>query len=667
MCGIAGVATWDPTAGPPDRDALVRMVSMLRHRGPDEFGFYRDQRIGLAHSRLSIIDLATGQQPLTNEDGSIWITFNGEIFNFIELRDELSGLGHRFATRSDTEVIVHAWEQWGARCFARFNGQWALALWDAREEKLILSRDPLGILPLFYAEAGKRVVFASEVKAIFAGAPEIPRRIDPVGLAQTFTFWSTVPPQSVFQGIRELEPGCTRIYSRTGALQQAHFEQRFPSESDRFKGTLEEATEHLHAVLDRATALRVTRSDVPVGSYLSGGLDSSLLAAMGRRHAGSRFSTFSLRFGDSEYDETRYQRQVADLLSTDHRELMVTREDIASAFPSVVWHAERPFLRTAAVPMFLLSRMVRQGGTKVVLSGEGADEMFAGYDLFREGRVRRFWAKHPGSKVRPRLLERLYPYLTRSPVAQAAMARQFFGKNLNQSRDPGFAHEPRWRATSALQRFWGTSVKEALLNRDVAREFLSALPTTLGTLSPLAQDQYIENCTLLSGYLLPVQSDRVLMANSVEGRFPFLDPEVMSLANSLPDSFKLQGLDEKHVLKRVSQGMIPGEIIRRVKQPYRAPDALSFTGSRIPSWVDDLLSPEVTRQIQIFQPEMVDHLRRKLREFGDDRQFSNSDNMAVVGVLSTHFLHRLFVSEWTVQTVDVTAKVRVDHVGKAGS
>src|SRR5687768_13275344 len=266
MCGIAGIVDVQGRGPAPERAALERQLGALWHRGPDEFGLYRDERAGLAHSRLSIIDLASGQQPMTNEDETLWLVFNGEIFNYVELRDELALHGHRFRTKSDTEVILHAWEQWGEAAFDRFNGQWAVALWDTRARRLILSRDRVGVRPLYYAEAGGRVVFGSEVKAIFAGAPELPRRFDAAGLDETFTFWTVVPPRTVFEGVRELEPGHVRIYDGERVIDRAYWR---PDHRPTFQGSLADATVAVKDALEKATALRMLRADVDVGSYLS--------------------------------------------------------------------------------------------------------------------------------------------------------------------------------------------------------------------------------------------------------------------------------------------------------------------------------------------------------------------------------------------------------------
>ena len=665
MCGIAGILSLREGALAPALGELAAMVGAIRHRGPDEFGLYRDRHAGLGHARLSIIDLVSGQQPLANEDGTLWVVFNGEIFNYLELREELLGRGHRFRTRSDTEVIVHAWEEWGEAAFARFNGQFAIALWDAQRETLVLARDRLGVRPVYLCEHAGRLLFASEVKAIFAADAAIPRALDPVGLAETFTLWTVVPPQSVFQGVTELEPGHARIYSPRGVEDRAYWRPRFPTDAaPGFRGSLADAAEQTRAALEDAVRLRMLRADVPVGCYLSGGLDSSVIAALGRKVKGERFCTYSIRFEDAEYDETVYQRAVAERIDSDHREVLVRREDIAEAFPEVVLHAERPLLRTAPAPLFLLSRLVRDSGIKVVLTGEGADEVFAGYDLFREGKIRRFWGRQPGSALRGRLLERLYPYLARSPVANRAMAREFFGRGREHPDVPGFAHQTRWSSTAALQRLFTADVRERARTVDVVARLLGALPAEFGSWSSLAQDQWIEIQTLLSGYLLASQGDRMLMAHSVEGRFPFLDVNVVELAASLPASYKVKVLDEKHVLKRAAEELIPPEILSRPKQPYRAPDAMCFAGRKRPEWVADVMSERFVAAAGVFDPRGVAALWKKCQA-STGEQFSNADNMAVVGVLSTGLLHQSLVRPSPTRPAPgLVFKTMVDRLGE---
>jgi asparagine synthase (glutamine-hydrolysing) len=449
------------------------------------------------------------------------------------------------------------------------------------------------------------------------------------------------------------------------AHEYAFWQPRFPEIHDedkgRFGGSLDEAVEEVRLALEAATALRIVQADVPVGCYLSGGLDSSLVATLGRRFAGERFQTFSLRFADAEYDETDFQRLVAARTGSEHHEVIVRRSDIAEVFPEVIRHTERPILRTAPAPLFLLSKLVREYGIKVVLTGEGADEMFAGYDLFREGKVRRFWGRQPTSTRRPRLLERLYPYLSRSPVHQQAMARQFFGRNIHAHDAPGFAHDTRWRTTSATKRLFCRDMRAVSERRDAVAELLSTLPAEFARWSTLAQDQYLETRTLMSGYLLSSQGDRMLMAHSIEGRFPFLDDNVVALANALPDAYKLRGLDEKHVLKRAAAPILPPQVVARKKQPYRAPNALSFFAADAPAYIADALSETALRAAGVFDPQSVAGLVGKCRARAAEGDMSNSDNMALVGVLSTQLLHQQFVASRPAAATGLELSIDADY------
>ncbi len=398
MCGICGIVNMENDR-PPDVDTLLRMMGRLRHRGPDSSGYYRDKQAALGHTRLAIIDLQTGAQPLSNEDDSLWITFNGEIFNYLELVSELSDLGHTFKTKSDTEVIIHAYEQWGISCFERFNGQWALAIWDQRNNRIILSRDRFGIRPLYYTIDKNRLLFASEVKALFADR-DVERKFDSAGISEIFTFWSPVAPRTAFKGIKELEPGHFAIVNNKVLTTKAYWSISFPG-----AGTESTVSEYEQAELFRkhlidASRLRFTRSDVPVGAYLSGGIDSSITSSIVSNYTQTPLSTFSIRFSDSGFDEGGYQKEMANRLETDHNDVFVSYEDIGQVFPDVVWHAERPILRTAPAPLFLLSKLVRDSGYKVVVTGEGADEVMAGYDIFREAKIRLFLARNPESKLR---------------------------------------------------------------------------------------------------------------------------------------------------------------------------------------------------------------------------------------------------------------------------
>ncbi|SPD72968.1 Asparagine synthetase [uncultured Desulfobacterium sp.] len=640
MCGICGIVNIKHSA-PPETDTLNRMIGRLRHRGPDSSGYYRDSLVALGHARLSIIDLESGAQPLSNEDGSIWITFNGEIFNYVELASELRGYGHQFKTKSDTEVIVHAYEQWGTSCFSHFNGQWAIGLWDIRNRRVILSRDRLGIRPLYYTFIADRFLFASEIKALFADR-KVAREFDPVGLSEIFTFWSPIAPRTVFKGVEELRPGHYAVIENGRIKSEPYWSIMFPQADNEDDISEEENASALRERLIESSRLRFTRSDVPVGAYLSGGIDSSITSAIVANYTEAPLKTFSIRFSDSEFDEGSYQQEMVKMLGAVHRDVIVTHEDIGNVFPDVIWHTERPILRTAPAPLFLLSKLVRESGYKVVVTGEGADEVLAGYDIFREAKVRLFLARDPGSKKRANIFLKLYPWMARNPGSAPAFARSFFGKGVD-IHDPGISHRTRWDTSWAIRHLVNPELRSEMEQSKVADEFLLRLPDSHHNWDPLSRAQWLEMVSLLSGYILSAQGDRMLMANSVEGRFPFLDCNVVDFANHLPARHKLLGLDEKHLLKAAFRDLIPTSILNRPKQPYRAPDAASFFNVNRLEWVEDLLSVDSLKRAGIFIPDQVVRLIDKARRI-KGLKMSNTDNMRIVAVLSTMLTYHHYIA-----------------------
>jgi asparagine synthase (glutamine-hydrolysing) len=408
---------------------------------------------------------------------------------------------------------------------------------------------------------------------------------------------------------------------------------------------VEEAAVALREKLQRATALRMLRSDVPVGSYLSGGLDSSFAVRLGREAKEGPFATFSLCFDDAEFDESHYQRLVARTLESEHVEVHITRADIARVFPEVIYHTEKPILRTAPAPMFLLSKAVRDAGIKAVLAGEGGDEFLGGYDLYREAKIREFWSRDPKSVTRPKLFERIYPYLARSPQHAKGLSYEFWRRGLERVGTPGFSHEPRWWTTALLKKFYSRDVRDELTRLRVP-DPLEDLPPEFQQWDLLGRAQYLEVVTLFSSYLISSQGDRMLLGHSVEGRFPYLDPEVIEFAGSLPSFYKLAGLDEKHVLKRAARGLVPDQVHQRKKQPYRAPDAVCFIGRNAPEFVADALSASAIGAARLFDPRAVESLLAKCDRVTEggvaDGALSNTDNMAVVGILSAQLVHEQF-------------------------
>lgn len=638
MCGIAGSLIINPNSGATHPD-VAAMISTLLHRGPDGTNYFKSRLCALAHARLSIIDLETGAQPMSNEDDTVWTVLNGEIFNYIELRAELEALGHRFRTCSDTEVIVHAYEEYGNRFVERLNGQFAIALWDSRRERLLLLRDRVGIRPLFYAHSGGRLLFASEAKAILAVAPE-KAVLDEQALAQIFTFWSAVGSRSAFKDVRSLPPGHLLILENGRERLEGYWDWEFPAAGRWSALSLESAAEALRALLVEATHLQL-RSDVPVGAYLSGGLDSSGIAALARQRAGA-LQTFSITFDEAEYDEGGFQRRMAAHLGVRHSTLRCTASDIGHAFPELIWHTESPVLRTAPVPLMLLSRHVHEAGFKVVLTGEGADEVFGGYDLFKEGKVRRFWARHPDSQWRALLFSRLYPYLAHSPVANRSFARLFFGQRLQEVDNPFYAHLTRWSTTRGIFRFLSPEFRSLLERARPEEELKAQLPARFEAWGDLARDQYIEVKTLLEGFLLSSQGDRPSLAHAVEGRLPYLDHRVIEFVNGLSPRLKLRVLREKVLLKAALSDDLPDSILQRPKQPYRAPDCSSFfvAGRPLP-YVQDALSTSSLRRTGYFDPQIVERLMHKCQT---GRALGAGDNMAFVGILSTQLLHEHFLA-----------------------
>lgn len=653
MCGIAGIQRLDGQT--VRRDAIEDMVATLDHRGPDAHGVERRGSVALGHTRLSIIDLAGGVQPMTFKDAAadLAITFNGEIFNYIELRQELTARGRRFTTTSDTEVVLQAYAEWGEDCVRYLNGQWAFAVHDARRQKLFLSRDRLGIRPLYYTTSGQTFLFASEVKAIFAH-PGVSKAIDPVGLDQLCTFWSPQAPRTIFEGINLLPPSHSLTVQDGKVTMSRYWDVDFSETFDNVSPR--EIEDELLDLLTEATRLRL-RSDVPVGAYLSGGLDSSITAALAKNLNRERLSTFSVEFENPEFDESTFQQEVVRRLGTEHHTVRCSHDDIGRIFPQVIRHTETPILRTAPAPMFLLSQLVRDAGIKVVLTGEGADEAFGGYDIFKEAKLRRFWSRLPESRVRPLLLQRLYPYMKNIQSQPPAYLRAFFGVKPDTVGHPFFSHLPRFELTGKLKAFFTPEVLAATFDHDPLIDAEAQLPAAFRQWDSFAQAQYLETRGLMPGYILSSQGDRMAMANSIEGRFPFLDHRLVEFGAKLPSRLKLAGLDEKHILKNATKHLVPDSIRQRAKQPYRAPDANSFfdtdSGMARFEYVDAMLSPSAVEDAGLFDQAAVGKLIAKAKR---GAAIGTKDNMALVGILSAQLVVEQFVNG---RPVDVPETVHV--------
>jgi asparagine synthase (glutamine-hydrolysing) len=618
------------------------MAGALQHRGPDGVGLYLDHALGMVNTRLAIVDVAGGDQPLANEDERFWVMQNGEIYNAPELTEQLVALGHRFRTHCDTEVLVHAYEQWGTGALQRLNGPFAFAIWDRVREELFLARDRLGIRPLFIAETGGAFLFGSECKALLCDQ-RLPSELDPRGLLDTFSLWATGPERSAFRAIRELPPGHAVFVGQDRIPREwCWWELRFAPPSEQRAEEEDSLAGELLELLTDATRLRL-RADVPVGAYLSGGLDSSAIAALVKRGTNQTLRSFGVQFTDLRFDERDHQLRMSEALGIGLQSLEVDGRTIAEAFPEVVRLAEKPMLRTAPVPLFLLSRLVRDSGFKVVLTGEGADEVFAGYNIFKENKVRRFWARQPQSKCRPLLLSRLYPYLATDLASTGPFGQAFFARGLTETQDPLYSHRIRFaNAKRARLMMSPELIRNAGKDHDPEATLVAGLPAAYQSFTSLGRAQYLEMRTFLQGYLLHTQGDRMLMGNAVEGRFPFLDHRIVEFACALPDRLKLRGLQEKYLLRKAVSPLLPQEISTRPKRPYRAPIHQAFIGPKAPDWVGDVLSQASILKAGLFHPGRVKALVDKCRK-GFGGAVSEMDEMSLVGILSTMLLHEQFV------------------------
>jgi asparagine synthase (glutamine-hydrolysing) len=617
------------------------MIGTLKHRGPDGRGVHVDGPCGLAHARLAILDLEGGAQPMGIESDDFVITFNGEIFNYLELRDELEKKhGRRFASRSDTETILHAYAVWGDRCVERMNGQWSFALWDRKRGRLFCARDRIGVRPFFWTVHEGRFVFGSEVKAIFA-YPGVRRALALEGLGEVFTFWCTVAPRTVWEGISELPPGHTLVVDASRRVEvRRYWQLDYTVDDSRDDATC--AGELMDLLVD-AARIRL-RADVPVGAYVSGGIDSSVIAGVVKRHTDTPLRTFSVAFEDPDYDESSFQQDVVGFLGTEHSQVVASADRIGGTFPEMAWHMETPVVRTAPAPLYVLAGLVRKSGFKVVLTGEGSDEMLGGYDIFKEAKIRRFWGREPASLARPKLLRRLYPYMKSLQAQPDAYLRAFFHVRGEDLESPFFSHLPRWRLTQQLKGFLSKDAKAALARHDPLAELRARLPAEYAKWHPFAQAQYLESTILLPGYILSSQGDRPAMGNSIEGRYPFLDARLMDWAAKLPPHQKMRGLDEKSLLKRAARNLVPPRVLERPKQPYRAPDAASFidpaSGKSRHEYVDEVLAYDRVAKGGIFDPDAVQKLVEKARS---GSVVGVRDNMAFVAAVSTQLVAERFL------------------------
>ncbi len=590
MCGIAGIVSFE---GRPVRLAeLRRMCAFLAHRGPDDEGFYVAPSAGLAMRRLSIIDLATGRQPVSNEDGTVWCVFNGEIYNFQELRRDLEGRGHSFSTGTDTEVIVHLYEERGARCVEALRGMFAFAVWDEREQSLLLARDRVGIKPLYYGQVGGRLAFASELKALLA-LPEVERDLNWTALGHLLAFLTTPQADSIVQGVRKLEPGTVLIASRRGVRISRYWDLEWAPDHGRSEADF---IEGLRERLEESVRLHMV-SDVPLGAFLSGGVDSSAVVATMARLSPRPVKTFSIGFEEDDYNELAYAGEVARAFGTEHHEL-VLRPDVLSVLDDLAWHLDEPFGDASVIPTYMVSKLAAEHVT-VVLSGDGGDELFAGYDRYRV-------------EARERRRERVPAALRRALGALAHHAPEGMkGRNFLRH----LALDGPVRYLDALA-FFRREEQREMLQPDVFALVSAGDPwRELAAYTADLDGHWLSTLQHLDikAYLpldILTKVDRTSMAHSIEARVPLLDHELMEFAATIPPALKLRHGTSKYILKQALRGWLPTSVLERPKQGFSIPLGRWFRGG-LREFARDLLLSGRARQRGLFRPAYVDKLLRR--------------------------------------------------------
>ena len=630
MCGISGIYGSDSDKVSRG-ESIKKMLSALVHRGPDGWGYYISPDIALGQTRLSIVDLTTGDQPMVTDESVI--VYNGEIFNYIELKAELEQFGIRFNTTSDTEVLLKAYEFYGRECFKKFNGQFAVLIWNKKTKELTIARDRFGVRPLYILTHKNKLFFSSEMKA-FDQIPDYERDFDPKRLYDHCLLWNTFGDHTVYKDIKSLPGGSYAVYKDGRKVEEKRFYDLGMDPGPKFN-SFAEAREAFKILMDDAVKLRL-RSDVPVGAYLSGGLDSSVILNLISNHTKNKFKTFSVTFEDKEYDESAYQHEMVKHINSEYHPVNITYEQVDRAFPDAVYHIERPVFRTAPVPLYILSENVRANNYKVVLTGEGADEVLWGYDSYKELKLLEFWSKFPDSRIRPLLIKRLYPHLNHyKDEKKYGMMRMFYEGFLNDYQNELASLNIRLHNNKILHNYFNKESRVETDKHSLISELREWLPGNYDSFSLLQKNQYLEMKTLLSGYLLSSQGDRMSMAHSVEGRYPFLDHRVVDMLFTMNEEYKLKGFNQKYLLKKCYQDKIPPSIINRPKLPYMAPDLKSFIRNGKPTEnTSFFLGEGIIKDYQIFNPKWVQRFLNKFTD-GVPGAIGYRDNMIITFILST--------------------------------
>ncbi len=626
MCGIAGYfrAGRSGTSSPLAEHRLIeQMCDVITHRGPDDAGYHVEGGLAIGMRRLSIIDVATGHQPISNEDGSVWIVFNGEIYNFAELRATLVARGHSFKTHSDTETIVHLYEEEGEQCVERLRGMFGFAIWDRRQNKLFIARDRTGKKPLHYTMTGGAFVFGSEIKSLLQ-FPGLERNPNLEAISDYLTFGYVPDPATAFQGIHKLPPGHTLTFQDGRITTHCYWDFNYEGNAQAPEQPENYYVERLRELIDEAVRVRLV-SEVPLGAFLSGGVDSSTVVAMMARATEQPVKTFSIGFSEANFDELKYARLTAERYKTDHHEFIVT-PDVCRLVEEIVWHHDEPFADASSIPTYVVSKLAREHVT-VVLSGDGGDELFGGYEryLIHQGRN--------GFEQIPRWFRRGVMLPLSRILPRAAYGKQFL-RNVSLDGGARFVDSLSYFGDTAKRNLLAGSMQKRLNGRNSSAAFEQIFDIPVST-SQIDRLLYLDSKTYLPGDIL-TKVDRMSMAHSIEARVPLLDSKLIEFVQTIPASLKLRGKTTKHILKLAMSDLIPGEIINRPKMGFGVP-LKKWLNNELREMLHDTLTDQRARERGLLNPRAV---RDLLNEHGRGRR---DNSLHLWGLLTLELWHRSFI------------------------
>jgi len=648
MCGIAGFVNKSSNVDDA-KMKITRMINIIDHRGPDSIGVLIGKNYCAATARLSIEKIKEGHQPIITNNNRYIVSFNGEIFNYKNIIKKYSFSINDI--NSEIKLLAKLFELKGSKFINEIEGQFAISIYDNFEDKLYLFRDRFGIRPLFYKENNKSFLYASEIKSMGAYSKEV-LKTSLNSIASTGLFWSNIDNSTSFEGVKQLQPGFYLTYSKKKIEIKRYWNNPISTNP---------ANNHPRNFIEilKDSLKKQIHGEVGFSSYLSGGIDSSAIAYLLTEIQGSPIDTFSVQFENKEYDESDAQNKIQKIIKSNHCALKVSNEDIANNFEKAINHSETHLFRTAPVPMFLLAKQVKESGHKVVFTGEGADEMLLGYDIFGETKIRKFWSKFPESKIRPNLLKKLYYYLPQfNNDRYFEITKEFYKKNLQQNNDSFYSHQVRWDQYSVVRNFFNLE-NDNFSIKNMKQLFLNSLPDNFKDLGTLERAQLIEINTLLSGYLLSSQGDRMTMAHGVEGRYPYLDDTLTNELAKISSKIKSPGLKLKNLLRKSFEGYLPKDIVNRPKFAFQAPEAkVFFTNKKGLSIVEEFMDG-LSENDKLNKNSFMG-LISKMKDPNTSSRMGFRENMVFIIGLSEHFLKKC-ANNWKENKNSQNKKIKYEY------